>query len=251
MSFSTRAKTTMIAGAVAAMVGTFAAQQVQAGEILPPELDFTLQVNGDAPIYFFPAAEQTGASTWHWGGSYQDTSWAMPLFSISADTDPMVSANISFVNNSLVTNLYTITVTLPVPGFGPSSTMGGSVGGSVTDANQDGLGGVGYGSGAPGSALFFGQIDLVNVLGLHGAPGGVAVPFAGGTSNIPAVSAGLPGRFLAAPAVVGSIGIQLQFTLSAGDSIAITSFFSVEPVPAPAGLALLGLAGLVSRRRRN
>ena len=35
------------------------------------------------------------------------------------------------------------------------------------------------------------------------------------------------------------------------DSISLTSFFQVEPVPAPAGHAVLGLAGLVGRGRRR
>jgi MYXO-CTERM domain-containing protein len=51
--------------------------------------------------------------------------------------------------------------------------------------------------------------------------------------------------------VAATIGIQLDFILSAGDSVAITSYFQVDPVPAPAGLALLGLAGLGGRRRRR
>jgi len=73
-----------------------------------------------------------------------------------------------------------------------------------------------------------------------------------GTFVIGPDSFGLPGLTTAGPAVVTSIGIQLQFTLSAFDSISLTSFYQVEPVPAPAGLAVLGLAGLVGfgRRRR-
>jgi LPXTG-motif cell wall-anchored protein len=51
--------------------------------------------------------------------------------------------------------------------------------------------------------------------------------------------------------VAGFIGIQLQFILSAGDSVAISSYFEVQPIPAPAGLALLGLAGITARRRRR
>jgi MYXO-CTERM domain-containing protein len=239
-------------GAIAFIAGVaaLASPAANAG-IIAPDLTFTLQVNNDNPIYFFPAAHQTGGTSWHWEGSYTDTNWQMPSFSIDADTDPMISSQIAFQNNPLVTNLYTITVSLPVAPIAGATVMGGSVGGSVTDANGNGLGGITYGTGAAGSALFFGQIDFVNVLGLLPAPGGVNVPFAGGTSNIPATNLGLPGPTLPGPAVASSIGIQLQFLLTPGDSVAISSFFQVEAVPAPAGLALLGLAGFGARSRRR
>ena len=219
--------------------------------VIAPDLTFTLQVNNYAPIYFFPLGEQTGATSWHWEGSYNDAGWSMPSFSIDADEDPMINAQMGLQNNTLVTNLYTITVALPVAAIPGSSLIGGSVGGSLTDANQNGNAVLTYGNGGPFSALFIGMIDNIGVLGLHPGGGSVAAAFGGETVNVPAISSGLPGPTGAGPAVAASIGIQLQFLLTPGDSVALSSFFVVEPVPAPAGLALLGLAGLGGRARRR
>jgi uncharacterized protein (TIGR03382 family) len=44
--------------------------------------------------------------------------------------------------------------------------------------------------------------------------------------------------------------MQFRFSLTAGDSASFTSIFVVEAIPAPGALALMGLAGLRSRRRR-
>jgi len=55
------------------------------------------------------------------------------------------------------------------------------------------------------------------------------------------------------PAALASIGINLEFTLTPGDSASFTSIFVVEPIPEPNTFALvaLGLVGLAARRGRR
>ncbi|HRX86627.1 MAG TPA: PEP-CTERM sorting domain-containing protein, partial [Phycisphaerae bacterium] len=142
---------------------------------------------------------------------------------------------------------YTLLSTLPIaPAVTPASLMGGSVGGSVTDANFNGVGGAAT---APGMPLYAGLMDGVSVLPIYPDPNAWNVTFQGETVNIPSVNAGLPGPVIPGPAVINDIGIQNQFTLTPGDRVALTAFFVVTPEPSSCVLMMLGVAALVGRRR--
>jgi MYXO-CTERM domain-containing protein len=214
--------------------------------VIAPDLNFTLQVNNDNPIHLYPAVEQTGPTTWSWNGTYAGDGWAMPFCNITADTDPIVTSNITFVNNTLATQTYTIVVEVPVEAVGPGSFMDGSMGGSVTDANGSGFAMI---SALPEGAVYSALIDGNVVWTLLNDPFSASPANNGGTATY-SDSFGQPVP-VGGPSVTSTIGIMLQFQLTAGDSVAMTSFFRVEPIPAPAGLALLGLAGLAGRSRRR
>ena len=249
MSFNTLRGTSVFAGLFAAAALCLSAN---AG-VVAPDLQFYLQVGDANPIEFYPVGTPTGPDTWHWEGGYTDPNgqWDMPLFSIDGDTDPMVNSFIAFQNNSGVTQIYTITVLLPVAPIPGASLMDGSVGGSVTDANGSGSA---TAAAIAGSSIYQGLVDSAPAFGPASAllpfPYAATVPVSGGTSSIGPASFGQPVP-IPGPGVATNIGIQLQFSLTAGDSIAMTSFFRVVPVPTPGALALLGVAGLVTRRRRR
>lgn len=167
--------------------------------------------------------------------------WELSDWNITLDTDPFVSSAFGFKNTGAAAT-FTIIATLPIIPVGPSSLMGGSTGGSITDSNFDGLGGI---STVAGTALFTGMIDGVLVsptAELHPDPYSLGFIFPGQTVNIPALSFGLPGPTVPGPAAAVSIGIQNKFTLSSGDSISMTNFFVIEPVvPEPSTALLMGL----------
>lgn len=75
-------------------------------------------------------------------------------------------------------------------------------------------------------------------------------PIVAGINGSNSVNAEFPGggAFASIGVPVNDISAQFRFTLTAGDSASGTSNFTV--IPAPGGLAILGL-GLLSRRRRR
>ena len=177
--------------------------------------------------------------------------WALD-WDVRADVDPFVNGNFSIQNNSAITQTYTFTVTLPItPPVVPTSTIGGSIGVTVTDTNNSGSATVG----SVGSGFVFNAAnDGTTTLQLLGPGFVLDAPFAGGSSTAFA-NAGLPGGTIASVAANGTISITHTFTLTAGDSIGLTSFYLVNPVPEPGTLALFasGASGLLAlgRRRRS
>ncbi len=167
---------------------------------------------------------------------------------MTVDTDPFVNGVFGLTNMSGATQTFVLNVTLPItPAVTPSSLIGGSIGGSVTDANNDGTATVANSGGAP---LFDGLLDGASALTIINAPFSFSAPFAGGTANIPATNVGLPGPTIPGPAVLNTIGINHIFTLTPGDTVALTSFFLVVPEPASLGLLACGILVMAVKRRR-
>ncbi len=103
---------------------------------------------------------------------------------------------------------------------------------------------------AGGAPLFDGLIDGGSALSIITSPYSFSAPFAGGTSNIPATNVGLPGPTIPGPAALSTIGINHTFTLTPGDTVALTSFFIVVPEPASLGLMACGAVLIGLRRQR-
>jgi uncharacterized protein (TIGR03382 family) len=171
---------------------------------------------------------------------------------VTADADPFVNGFFSIQNNSTITQTYSFTVTLPItPPVVPVSTIGGSIGVTVTDANGNGAATVG----SVGTGFVFNAAnDGTGTLQLLGPGFVLNAPFAGGTATASA-SAGLPGGTIASVAANGAISITHTFTLTPGDSVGLTSFYTVNAVPeagttALFGAGVLGLAALGRRRTR-
>lgn len=221
----------------------------QARPPLPPALQIELWTDapGDAPQLWNPPGVPNGDGTWDYTGNLLDPDGHWDLdWVITADADPFVSAGFQLVNTSASTLTFNLITSVPIsPIITPSSLMGGSTGGSITDANFDGIGTV---STAPGLPFYTGMIDGSPVLPLYSDPNSWSVTFAGETVNIPAISTGLPGPTIPGPAAFSSIGIHHTFTLTPGDRVAATSFFVVTPEPATLSLLLFGVFALKRRR---
>ena len=161
------------------------------------------------------------------------------------DPDPFVLNNILVTNTTNSTQIFSAFVGLPTS-FGAPNSISGNVRTSVIDGGLDGATVATVG----GQALYQAQIDFATVATLQNDPFSVSAP--GGGSNTASESFGPTSN---AVPVNSNIGIQLRFTLTAGDTAAILSRFDVVPEPASLalvgiGLALLtGIAGRVGRRQ--
>jgi hypothetical protein len=161
------------------------------------------------------------------------------------DPDPFVLNNILITNTTVTTQAYTVSVGLPTS-FGAPNFISGNVRTSVIDGGSDGATVSTVGALLP---IYQAQIDGSTVATLQNNPFSVTAPPQGsntlGASFGPTVSA-IP--------VGSSIGIVLNFSLTAGDTASILSRFDVVAIPEPASFALLGgallLIGLFSQRAR-
>jgi hypothetical protein len=138
-------------------------------------------------------------------------------------------------------------MTLPTGALGVVDERGSLVG-TITDLTFDD---------ATVFAPVGGRIYTPLINGSSEPPGFLMVdPFsesAGGplfSGTIGPADFGIPVPVAASQTVDSSIGILLDFDLTAGDSASFTAIFEVI-IPAPAGLSILAALGLVAGRRRR
>jgi len=211
-----------------------------------PTINFNMSIGFVSSVWSDSFGVAAGnSSLWHYSGQQSNSAGTIG-YAVYADPDPVLGFDFSFSNDTQFTQTFNVFMTLPVTAWPGATTIGASIGASVTDANFDGIGML---SSVAGGPIFDGTIDGVSWLALlHDV--NLDVPEAGGTSTIDDVD-GLPGPSNEGPVAVNEyISISLTFDLSAGDHASFSGVFIVEYIPAPAGaLAFLGL-GLVGRRRR-
>ena len=242
-----RMTTSVIAFAAVALLGTSAAT---ADTTETPNVTFSVAAGANDAGLSFNAGDYGSSwsnpnGTFGFNGANSGGNWDMG-WSLIVNPDPFVIANLVVTNNSDVAEMFTITVNMPINAIMPSSLIGGSITGTVTDLNGDGamLSSVG------GTSIYQGLIDGGTVATLLDDPFSVSVNDAFGSEVVGPASFGDPIPSMPGPGVTDSIGITLTFMLSAGDSASFTSIFVAE-VPGPAGLALFGVAGFVTRRGRR
>jgi hypothetical protein len=232
--------------------GLFAASAAGAAAVSPVGL--RVETNGVFNDYFdeseMGCTDGDGATFQCAGGNLTVGDLRLDTWNMTFDPDPVVTGITSVTNVGLVVQQFTLTFTLPVAPVLPSSLMGGSIQGGVTDNTLNSSNAVL--STVLGSSFYTALIDGVSVQTLYNHTSTVTAPFDGGSANLAAASFGLPGVTLPGPAANASIGIRLDFTLTPGDSASFTSNFFVIPVPEPGtGLLLaFGLGALALRRRR-
>lgn len=196
-----------------------------------------------------------GDGVFGYEGTFVHSNPAGPRLSwdVTAKQDPFIDGVFAVTNNHPTnTQTYTIIFTLPiVPQILPSSLTGASVAATLT---------VNPGGGTLGhngtTALFTALID--------GSPYDTLLPFDSSTTRVSGSGSAGDDEFglvLAppfvnqpGPAILSSIGIQITFTLTPGDSASFTSRFEVVPVPEPSIVAFLlggGLMALSVLGRRN
>jgi len=158
--------------------------------------------------------------------------------------DPFVLNNILITNTTASTQTYTISVNLPTT-FAAPNNISGTITTSVINGNADASATI---ASVPGQPIYKALIDFVSVHTLQNDP------FSLSTANSTAASANF-GPLASAVPVTNNIGIQLNFTLTAGDTASILSRFDVTPVPEPTSAACAGMmlliGGAVTRRRRG
>jgi hypothetical protein len=163
--------------------------------------------------------------------------------------DPFVTSNITLINPTPITQTYTFTVTIPITPYAYDSTIASSIGVTVTDT----VGGSVTVSSTSPQGIYSGQVNGGTILTLMPHLTTVSCNTGTGCTDTDADNSALP-QLAATPGVANSIGIQLKFTLTPFDQVAITSRFEIiqSEVPEPGAATLLGvgLAALAFARRR-
>ncbi|MGD8311702.1 MAG: hypothetical protein PVJ66_03830 [Gammaproteobacteria bacterium] len=160
-----------------------------------------------------------------------DYSWGF-----STDPDPSIAGSFTVTNTSTSTQTFDITFSLPISPSFTNGYMTGSLSGSYNDYDN---------SGAATLSLndWDGLIDSTSQMTLFGFAGPCT-----GTGCSVTIAEVTDGPTLYIGDVNSTIGIHMNFSLSAGDQATFTTSFEVTPVPAPAAIWLFG-SGLLSMIR--
>jgi MYXO-CTERM domain-containing protein len=183
---------------------------------------------------------------WRTMGGINNQNWEM-TWDCVVNPDPFVDATINVTNTSDAAGVFWVYMPMVLV---PTITDPTLISGSVSAVVQS--------SGFDPATLASDGIDPVYQAYVDGVPqlGGAQMwtpgyslstvaPFGSANDNASFVN-------LIGPNGASMIALRLRFELSAHDSASITGIFSIEAVPAPAALALFGLAGIAGgRRRRN
>ncbi|HXK23764.1 MAG TPA: PEP-CTERM sorting domain-containing protein [Myxococcota bacterium] len=213
----------------------------------------TIDVNGTA----IPLADLGCASPGSPGGlvacsgsSFQGNGFALSNWQFELNPDPSITSTFTLTNLAMVTQNFTMTITLPIAPLGPGIAISGSTtNGVLTDLNANGATLTDF-----GSAIFSNAVNsvvlhtLLDPAQLYVAP---ANPL-GGPSSVPIPDASYGPIVLNQTGDV-SIQIKWQFRLTSNDQFGIKGVFDVQPAPVPEPGTLLlvagGLAGLAMFRR--
>src|SRR5688500_9427563 len=156
--------------------------------------------------------------------------------------DPFVLNNILVTNTTTTTQIFSAFVGFPTT-FAAPNLISGTITTSVIDEGSNGA----TVASVPGTPIYQAQIDGVTVATMQNDP------FSLTTTQSTASSATF-GPIASAVPVTSNMGIQLRFSLTAGDTAAILSRFDVVPEPSSAAACvgtMLVLSGTFSRRRRR
>lgn len=166
----------------------------------------------------------------------------------SAASAAVVSINHTFYNASFSTRRFEMTVTLPGTGIGSGGIEWRKVGGmAITLSDLNGNGATLTNSGQ--QAIYQAKVDGTVVKTL-GEPGAAYLPVYANPFDSAVVPPQNYNELLQSgvnPA--GMLTLSIAFELSAGDAASVNATFEV--IPAPASIALLGFAGVVSGGRRR
>lgn len=189
-----------------------------------------------------PNGNGTSVDTWEANKGMNLSDW-----SLSMDSDPFITNNFVITNTGSSTQTFTISTLLGVSPAIPNGVMNGTIGLSLTD-NPGTVSGATFATSGV-SSIYTASID-----------GNVARTLWNPTTSF---STTRPQSFSnntffgseAAPESTDtSIGLSIKFSLTAGDTVAVTSYFEVTPIPVPAavwmfGTGLLGLLGVAGANR--
>lgn len=209
------------------------------------------------------ATTEIGETNWtedgyHFSGSDisngWSVNWSMRSSSSSISAQSLI-LNFTVTNTSALEQTFFLFATdLLASPMMESSLVGGSVSGTYTDLNGDGV----LVSAPDAGSIYTAFVDATTVDPFDGMVVGTLLDGATGSAgnflsgNFEGSSFGdfptIPGQM--GPEALLNYGMILEFTVSAGDTVGLTSSMAIA-APAPGALALLGLAGVCGRRRRR